>query len=126
MDQRSEDNLEHVHPDLVKLVHEAAEHVSFVVIEGLRTLDQEKKNVASGHSQTLHSRHLPNKDGVACAVDIMATPGGKVSWEPHDYTPIDLAFRLASHNLSIPVQWGGDWSTLKDYGHFQLPWESYP
>ncbi|HCB7677349.1 TPA: M15 family metallopeptidase, partial [Escherichia coli] len=26
----------------------------------------------------------------------------------------------------IPVEWGGDWKTLKDGPHFQLPHGAYP
>ncbi|EIT3942437.1 M15 family metallopeptidase, partial [Escherichia coli] len=39
---------------------------------------------------------------------------------------IAAAFRQASQELNIPVEWGGDWKTLKDGPHFQLPHGAYP
>lgn len=128
MDPRSELNLEHVHPDLVKVIRltDLRHQSAFVVIQGLRTLAQEKTNVATGHSETLHSRHLPNKDGVACAVDVMATPNGHPSWDAEAYKPIATMIEAVGTYLYIPIEWGGDWTTLKDWGHFQLPWKEYP
>lgn len=42
------------------------------------------------------------------------------------YEKIAAAFRQASRELNIPVEWGGDWKTLKDGPHFQLPHGAYP
>lgn len=128
MDARSETNLAHVHPDLVKIVRRAAETTAqpFVVIHGLRTADQEAKNVADGASQTMHSRHLPNAQGLACAVDVMAVRNSAPDWTAADYQPIAAAMFAAAHELNLLVEWGGNWKTLKDWGHFQLPWAVYP
>src|ERR1043166_1879855 len=131
MDKRSELNLVGVHPDLIRVVRRAAELTKqpFIVIDGLRTIDEERANIAKGVSQTLNSRHLPNKDGVACAVDLMAIVAGstpvKAEWNPTHYQPIAAAMLSAAHELNILVEWGGNWKTLKDWGHFQLPWAIY-
>jgi peptidoglycan L-alanyl-D-glutamate endopeptidase CwlK len=74
----------------------------------------------------MHSRHLPNADGVACAVDVAALVDGHVSWSPPDYLHIWAAVQDAAERLEVPVEWGGNWTTLKDFGHFQLPWSTYP
>lgn len=126
MDPRSEINLHQVHPDLCKVIRRAAEAAHFIVIHGIRTLSEEEANVARGASQTLHSRHLPNRGGFACAVDVAALADGHISWDPKDYGPISEAIADAGRLFRIPVQWGGDWKTLKDWGHFQLPWSEYP
>lgn len=126
MDQRSETNLHGVHPDLVKIVKKAAEKISFEVICGCRTLAAQKTAVATGHSQTLHSRHFPNKEGLACAVDVAALVDGHISWLPADYLPIYNAIEAAAAELKLHVEWGGNWKTIKDWGHFQLPWSLYP
>lgn len=131
LDTRSTNVLAHVHPDLVKVITAAyaSSTFPFIVINGLRTQEQERINVAKGASQTMHSRHLPNPKGLACAVDVMATStGGTPIWNNNSlsYTAINAAVQQASHDLRIPVEWGGDWKTLKDWGHFQLPWAVYP
>lgn len=126
MDERSEANLAHVEPDLVKVVRLAAEAVNFIVIAGLRSAADEEKAVASGHSTTLHSRHLADKAGLAAAVDLAAVRLGAIVWEPSFYPPIAMAMKAAARQLGVDIQWGGDWITFKDWGHFQLPWESYP
>ena len=67
--------LAHVHPDLVKVIEAAAQSPQpFQVDYGIRTLAAEKAAVSSGHSETLHSRHLPDAryGGVAMAVDVIA------------------------------------------------------
>ncbi|HLI66332.1 MAG TPA: M15 family metallopeptidase [Caulobacteraceae bacterium] len=128
LDPRSQASLAHVHPDLIKVVTLAYGDTRqpFEVIQGLRTLAEEKANVAKGTSQTLHSRHLPNAAGLACAVDLAAIDRGHVSWSPLLYQTIASAMKAAANELSIPLEWGGDWKTLKDWGHFQLPWADYP
>jgi peptidoglycan L-alanyl-D-glutamate endopeptidase CwlK len=32
----------------------------------------------------------------------------------------------AAKDLNVPLEWGGDWTSLKDGPHFQLPWKDYP
>ena len=128
LDPRSLQALAHVHPDLAKVVTQAYadSRQAFEVIQGLRTLAAEEANVARGASETLHSRHLPNKEGLACAVDVAAVDEGHISWNPLLYQPIAHAMKAAATALAVPIEWGGEWRTLKDWGHFQLPWAQYP
>jgi peptidoglycan L-alanyl-D-glutamate endopeptidase CwlK len=127
MDSRSEKNLIGVHPDLVKVVELCAQHCKFIVIDGLRTLAEEQANVAKGASTTLHSRHLPNSKGLACAVDVAAVDeNGHITWSAPEYEPIAEMMKAAAVSLDIPIEWGGDWKKFKDLGHFQLPWAQYP
>ena len=131
MDPRSESNLVGVHPDLAKVIRTAAQYPQpFEAVYGLRTIAAEQQAVATGHSTTMHSRHLPNRDGLACAVDVAAVIEGKVSFAPgHEaaiFGQIAKQIRDAAAGLKIEVQWGGDWITFKDWGHLQLPWELYP
>lgn len=121
--QRSENNLRDVHPDLVKVVWLALElsPVDFGITEGLRTVERQKQLVAEGKSQTMNSRHISGH-----AVDVFAYPTPAGSWDWQYYQQISQAFKQAGKNLSIPVEWGGDWKTLKDGPHFQLPYADYP
>jgi len=131
MDPRSERSLAFVHPDLVAIIRETEQlPQAFIVVEGIRTVAQEQHNVDTGHSTTMHSRHLPNAEGLSCAVDVAAIIGGKVSFTPGQeaevFGAIAAQVKAAAEELGIPVEWGGDWRNFKDWGHFQLPWKEYP
>lgn len=127
MDARSETSLVGVHPDLVKVIRATPQLPrGFIVIHGLRTLAEEEEMVAGGHSETLHSRHLPNKQGFGCAVDFAALDQGHITWEPPRYAEVWKEVSQAAAKLGIHVEWGGNWTSLKDWGHVQLPWAQYP
>lgn len=121
--QRSENNLKDVNADLVKIVRRALQlsPVDFGITEGLRTVERQRQLVAAGKSQTMNSRHISGH-----AVDVFAYPTASGSWEWKYYEQIATAFKQAAKELNIPVEWGGDWKTLKDGPHFQLPHAAYP
>ena len=121
-----------VHSDLVKVVRRAAElsPVDFVVTEGLRTMEKQRALVARGASQTLKSRHLTGHAvDVAAFIDVdgdgRAGPK-EIRWDWPLYAQIAAAFKRAAKELNVPIEWGGDWASLKDGPHFQLPWKAYP
>jgi len=121
LSNRSLKNLVGVHPDLVRVVHRAITltTVDFVVGEGVRTLETQRKYVAAGVSWTMKSRHLTGH-----AVDLWAYLG-TVRWEEPLYIPIAKAMKAAAKAEGVTIQWGFDlWK--KDSPHFQLPWKSYP
>ncbi|RXA93805.1 M15 family metallopeptidase [Yersinia sp. 2105 StPb PI] len=121
--QRSENNLNGVNADLVKVARRALElsPVDFGVTEGLRTVTRQKELVAKGASQTMNSRHITGH-----AIDVFAYPTGSGSWEWKYYEQIAAAFKQAAKEAGVPIEWGGDWKTLKDGPHFQLPFKDYP
>lgn len=123
LSHRSESNLQGVNPDLVKVVRRALQlsEVDFGVTEGLRTLDRQKELVATGKSKTMNSRHLTGH-----AVDVVAYPTPSGSWDWKWYEMIAKAFKIASQELGIDIEWGGDWKTFKDGPHFQLTHKAYP
>ena len=120
---RSNIRLSGVHSDLVSVVQRAIEltTVDFTVLEGRRSLDRQEELVKSGVSQTMRSRHLTGH-----AVDLGALIDGKVRWDWPLYYKIASAMKTAALELSIPLEWGGDWETFKDGPHYQLPWKDYP
>lgn len=120
--KRSLDSLEGVHPDLKKVTHRALEItlVDFIVIEGVRTKEKQKKLVEAGASWTMNSRHLTGH-----AIDVAAYVNGAVSWEWKHYEDIAFAFKQAAKELDIEIEWGGDWK-VRDGVHFQLSWGDYP
>lgn len=147
MDKRSESYLTHVHPDLVRVLRAALQVPQpWVIVYGVRTMEAELAAVATHHSQTLHSRHLPdpnfkdllNPDGMAMAVDVAALVDGHADFahgnESDVFGQIADQIQKASDDLGIDLQWGGDpmgaWrdnvvSHFRDWGHFQLNPASY-
>ena len=123
LDARSRSRLKGVHPDLVRVVEEAAliTEVPFVVTEGLRTLERQQELKAAGATTTLHSRHLTGH-----AVDLGAIVGGKLRWDWPLYNRLGEIVKAAAEEVAVIVEWGGDWQTFKDGPHFQLPWHAYP
>ena len=126
---RSLQRLTGVHPDLVRVIQAAIalSTTDFTVIQGLRTAAQEAECVAGGAPTTMHSRHLPNSPGLGCAVDLAAWVNDTVAYTPLTlYDQIADAMKSAAIEQNVSIEWGGDWQTFKDYGHFQLPWATYP
>lgn len=123
LSKKSRDRLAGVHPDLVKVVERAIEitEIDFAVLEGVRSLARQSQLVATGASQTMKSRHLTGH-----AVDLGAMVSGTVRWDWPLYDKVAKAMKVAAAELKIPLEWGGDWTSLKDGPHFQLPWKEYP
>lgn len=109
---RSRNRLRGVHPDLVAVVKRAIEltKVDFGVTCGLRTVEEQKKLVASGRSQTMNSKHLPQSTGYSHAVDLVAYVGKDISWELNIYDDICDAMKQAATELGVSVKWGAAWS----------------
>ena len=112
LSQRSMDRLEGVHPAMTGVVERAIQltDVDFGVTQGVRTLDEQKANVAAGRSQTMASKHLLQDDGFSHAVDAVAYEGSDVSWELSMYDNICDAFKTAAEEEGCSVKWGAAWS----------------
>lgn len=117
------EKLKGVHPALVLVISRALLYspVDFRITEGLRTMERQKKLKADGKSQTLNSRHLHG-----CAIDFVAVPGGKVSWDLDYYRQVSDAAKKASTELNIPIVCGIDWKSLVDGPHIELNRDFYP
>lgn len=120
---RSRQNLKGVHPQLVELAQRmlAETAIDFTVIDGVRTLEEQRKNVAKGASTTMNSKHLIQNDGYSHAFDIaIFTADGKYIKDLAPYTVLgELAERIAD-DMGINFTWGGRWPNLVDASHFQL------
>ena len=132
-----------VHPDLVRVVKAAAqEPQAFEIVYGLRTIRAEAEAVATGHSETMHSRHLPDDHyaNAAMAVDFACLTNGAVDWTVADaqggiYGQAAKQILDAAERLGVKCQWGGAavgaWvdgqvSHFHDWGHIQLDPSEYP
>lgn len=104
-----------VDPRLVAVMKAARETIPFEITEGLRTRERQRYLVSTGKSRTMNSYHLRGK-----AVDVVAMPGGKVSWNLADYRAINVAVQKAAKAAGVTVTWGGSWKSIVDGPHFQL------
>lgn len=120
---RSLSKLEGIHPDLRKVMDRAIEitTLDFSVTEGLRTEARQKQLVAIGASKTMKSRHLTGH-----AVDVAPFAAGKTRWDWPLFHQLAPVIKQAAADVSVPIEWGGDWQSFPDGPHFQLPWTEYP
>lgn len=111
-----------LHPKLKLLLMEAIKTspLDFTVIETVRTIEQQRINVAKGVSKTLKSRHIPstNKSGLCEAVDIAPYP---IDWKNiKKFIQLSEHIKNVANNLKIKITYGGDWKSFKDYPHYEL------
>lgn len=106
LSKRSLARLEGVDERMVRVVQTAItlSSVDFGVIQGLRTIEEQRQLVAKGASQTMKSKHL---EGLA--VDVMAYVGSRGSWEMSLYDNIADAFKLAAIEEDVAIRWGAAW-----------------
>lgn len=115
----SRNQLAGVQPRLVSVVELAITLTpqDFSVLDGLRTLDEQRALVRSGASRTMNSRHLPQPDGYGHAVDLVPWVNGKPRWEWPLIFPIALAVQRAAETLGVSLVWGAVWDRrLEDLG----------
>lgn len=93
----------------------------FMIVEGMRTLEQQRIYVAKGASTTMNSRHLTGH-----AVDIAPLIDGKVRWDWPLYSQIAPVIKGVAQDLGIAIVWGGDWKRFPDGPHFELDRRVYP
>ena len=132
---------------LVSVVQDMAKNGSipftFGITQGLRTVAQQRADVAAGKSQTMRSRHL---DGHA--IDFVVLNNGVPSWAWPQYYTLADQMKAAGDRLKVPLIWGACWDKklaawtlpamqeaadyIKRGGHFQdaphleLPWDDFP
>ena len=116
LSKRSLEELKGVHEHLVFAVSEAIKitEVDFMVLDGIRTPQEQRKLVARGVSTTNNSYHL-----YGLAVDLVAIVNGKLSWEEKYYPKIATAMKTVIKEHSLPIEWGFDkWGW--DMPHWQI------
>jgi len=105
--KRSLERLEGVDERLQTVVRAAIgqSKQDFSVICGLRTIEEQRKLVAKGASQTMKSKHI---DGLA--VDLAAYEDGSgIRWELNLYDEIADAMKAAAIDCGVALRWGAAW-----------------
>ena len=117
------ERLEKVHPDLAQLIRDVGVNHDLIVIEGARSLEDEKKAIATGHSalkDPMRSKHVidPDKRPLALAVDIGPYP---LVWTNIEgFKKLGAAAKELAAARGLSIRWGGDWTKFKDMPHVEL------
>lgn len=111
--------LEGVNPQLAAVFAEIERRGGprFGYSEGVRSRERQAKMVKAGKSQTMNSRHLHGN-----AIDIyLLGDDGSADWDFEKYRHFWENYVLpVSREMGVPIEWGGNWKTLKDGVHFQI------
>lgn len=120
--------------------------VDFAVVQGARTLDQQKRLYGQGRTAaqcvaagvpaayakpndkkvtwTLKSNHLSDSTGLGNAVDLAPYVNGKLEWDDNGklglWPKIADAMNRAAAEEGVSIRWGGDWQGTPDRPHFEL------
>lgn len=132
----SKQKLERVHPELRRLFDTAVKFYDCQILQGERTVEQQRANVESGVSETMDSKHLiANGREYVEAVDVAPYP---VIWPNKNHPGYNKELSRFYHfggfieglakGMKIPLRWGGDWDsdhdfadqTFDDLVHFEL------
>lgn len=148
LSQRSRSVLATVKEPLRRVVEHAIRTtcVDFGVVQGGRTLDQQKRLYGKGRTAaqcvaagvpaayaqpreqkvtwTLRSNHLVDGTGLGSAVDLAPYVDGKLEWDDNGklglWPRIALAMKEAASIEGVSIRWGGDWEGTPDRPHFEL------
>jgi hypothetical protein len=128
-----------VTPRLRSVFHEAIKIVDLTIIDGKRTIEEQRKNVQRGVSKTMASKHLPQEpDMLAHAVDAMPYPidwnAIERGWQAMKKADPELrtaeavyalgVVRGIAHMMGVPIRQGIDWNSnaqFEDQTFLDLP-----
>ena len=132
---RSLNSLNGVHPDLVRVMHEAIKDtpVDFTITDGGRTTAQQQALYAKGRTTPgpkvtnadgvrNKSNHQAKADGYYHAVDLYPYVNGKIDFnDKGNRLPIIAAhIKAVAKCMGVKIGWGGDWKGGWDKPHFEL------
>lgn len=126
------EKLKGVHPDLARVYARFVEtfkaDFDVRITQGVRTLEEQRRNVARGVSKTMKSRHIPasNRSRLAEAIDLAPFFAGSPKWDWPYFHQIAAGMKAAAKLENVPIVWGGDWKSFKDGPHFELRRKEYP
>ena len=125
--KRSLENLNTCDERLQKIAKIAIKYIDFSIIQGHRTLAEQKENVAKGVSWTLNSKHCKTPSQ---AFDFIPYPFN--GWnDKRGFKEVSTVLLAVAEALDTGVRWGGDWNRNGSYedevqrgsydgGHFEL------
>ena len=118
----SQARLNTCHPDIQKVFNEVIKHVDCSILQGVRTLEEQKELFDSGKSQTMNSKHLKQDDGYSHAIDVSPYP---IDWSNRERFILFAGKVLGiAKALGVDLVSGVDWNddgNIKDHSFFDAP-----
>lgn len=101
----------------VELIARAAEAgIPLMIVDTLRTPQEQAENIAKGVSWTTHSKHLTGRAIDVCPYERFLIDGpDKLAWDASDA----VWDTLGGIGERLGLRWGGRWKQ-RDLGHFEL------
>lgn len=132
--QQSLNSLKGVHPKLVLVMTEAIKDspIDFTIVEGVRTVERQKKLYAQGRTAKgsivtyadgvkNKSNHQPKEDGYGQAIDFCPYVNGKLDWNNiSNFKTIAQHIKATALIMGIKIKAGIDWKKPYDPPHIQL------
>jgi hypothetical protein len=95
-------------------------NVEILITDGIRTIEEQKANVARGASKTMKSYHL-----VGQAFDFVPLDSkGNPMWVVAKYST-DPWFGAVKYAIELGFEWGGAWKSFIDAPHMQFNYKGY-
>ena len=96
--------------------------MDFTVLEGVRSIERQRRLVQIGASKTLKGKHLIQPDGWGHAVDIAPYP---IDWQDHGrFYILNGLMRAAASIEGVDIRTGADWDNdglIQDQSFHDLP-----
>lgn len=90
--------------------------ICVMVIDTLRTAEEQAENIRKGVSWTLNSKHLTGNAIDICPYQIWDLHGpDKLQWDSAD----PVWARIGEIGERLGLRWGGRWKSTPDMGHFE-------
>ena len=90
--------------------------IMVMVIDTLRTPEEQEENIRKGVSWTRNSRHLTGDAIDICPYEVYESAGpDKLLWDGTD----TIWTRIGRIGEELGLRWGGRWKQ-RDYSHFEL------
>jgi len=111
------------HPLLQQLFSAIAEEAPILVLDSQRGRVAQERAFSLGNSRA-HFGQSAHNWSPAIALDVAPYP---IDWNNLDrFRSLAAVVKAKAKALGIPIAWGGDWTSIKDFPHYELdPWRSF-
>lgn len=105
-------------PKAVELLARLTEAgIAVMIVDTLRTKEEQAENLRKGVSATLNSKHLVGDAIDICPYETYLLAGpDKLQWNTKD----PVWARIGAIGEALGLRWGGRWKSPHDPGHFEL------
>lgn len=132
--KQSQDRLSTCHPKIQLIMNEAIKTYDFTVLCGTRTPEEQYELYKKGRELQADGTWkkvgatVTNIDGRKKKSEHNYSPSHAIDIAPYPidwnniarFTELSKVVKQCAKNLGIKIEYGGDWTSLKDYPHYQL------